>query len=147
MRIPIFSHALSNVRMKTIDEVRRQRLAMLRDECHGVGKLAEKISKSPSQVSQWLNASTHSGTGKGRGMSDEMCREIETIFDKPVGWMDTDPDRVDARMLAQVVLHFIQSTEDGQDQILKAAEAAEKYSPPRAPSSRATKTPKNLSEN
>jgi DNA-binding transcriptional ArsR family regulator len=139
MRIPIFSHALSNERMKTIDEVRRQRLAMLRDECDGVGKLAERIGKSQSQVSQWLNASAHSETGKGRGMSDDICRDIENTLGKPRGWMDTDVDRVDARLLAKVVEYFIHATEDGQEQILNAAAQAEKFTPPSQPSGRPLK--------
>jgi DNA-binding transcriptional ArsR family regulator len=126
-RIPIFSQTLFNTRMKTIDEIRRERLAMLRDECGGAGKLAERIEKSPSQVSQWLNASENSGTGKPRGISDDICRRLEETFEKPRGWMDADPDRIDTPMLAQLISMFLNCTEDGQAQILKAAIGAEKY--------------------
>lgn len=125
-RIPFFSSALFNVRMKTIDEIHRERLAILRHEFGGVGKLAEQIEKQPSQVSQWLNASAHSGTGKGRGVSDDMCRYIEEKCGKPIGWMDADPDRVDAVTLMRLISLYLQSSERGQEHIITAAEIAEK---------------------
>jgi len=77
MRIPIFSNTLSNTRMKTIEEIRRERLNMLKAEYGGVGKLAKHLEKDVSQVSQWLNASINSGTGKERGMSSDQCRYVE----------------------------------------------------------------------
>jgi hypothetical protein len=126
MRIPFFSDALFNARMKTIDEIHRERLVLLKNEFGGVGKLAEKLEKSGPQVSQWLNASTHSETGKARGISDEMCRYVEERCEKPRGWMDSDPDRADAVSLLRLISLFLQCTEHGQEQILTFAETAEK---------------------
>jgi hypothetical protein len=126
MRIPLFSGWLSNTRMKTVEEIRRERLAMLRAECGTLGALAERLDKSGPQVSQWLNASTNSGTGKARGISSDECRKIEEKFDKPRGWMDSDPDRVDAAEIVQLIGLYLRSTENGQNQILKLAEMAEK---------------------
>lgn len=88
MRIPLFSLTLSNTRMKTIDQIRRENLTILRDECGGVGKLAERLERGVSQVSQWLNASLNSATGKPRNMNDETCRYIEEKMGKQRGWMD-----------------------------------------------------------
>lgn len=130
MRIPFFSRALFNARMKTIDEIHRERLALLKAEFGGVGKLAEQLGKNPSQISQWLNASAHSETGKGRGISDDMCRFVEEKCGKPRGWMDADPDRADTVSLMSLISLYLQSTEEGQEQILAAALHAEKQPKP-----------------
>jgi SOS-response transcriptional repressor LexA len=76
--------------MKTIDQIRRQNLASLTDQAGGVGALAKIVGKSDSQISQWLNASANSGTGKPRGMRSSSCRELERAFNKPLGWMEQD---------------------------------------------------------
>jgi SOS-response transcriptional repressor LexA len=86
--------------MSTIDEIRRENLALLIAQAGGAGKLAAKIGKSPSQISQWLNASLDSKTGKPRGMRPESCREIEAAFNKPKGWMDV-PQKQEALGRAQ----------------------------------------------
>lgn len=75
-----------------IDDLRRRNLAQLATEAGGVGKLAERIGRDPSQVSQWLNASKDSRTGRPRGMRSQSCREIEAALGKPVGWLDSAHD-------------------------------------------------------
>lgn len=82
--------------MKLIDEIRRENLAKLRADLGGLGSLAEKLERSDSQVSQWINASENSGTGKPRGMRSETARYIERLCGKSVGWMDTDHSSGDA---------------------------------------------------
>jgi len=77
-------------REMTIDEIRRKNLALLAEECLGIGRFAERIGKDPSQVSQWLNASPDSRTGKPRGMRSSTCREIEAKLGKPENWLDRD---------------------------------------------------------
>lgn len=126
MRIPLFSSMLSNAMMKTIDQIHRERLIMLRDECGGVGKLAARIEKQDSQVSQWINASINSGTGKSRGVSSDICRYIEEKFSKPIGWMDSDPSKTDATALMQLFALYMSATEEGQHQIMIAATQADK---------------------
>lgn len=76
--------------MKKIEDVRRDNLRRLRDELGGVQELADRLGKGQSQISQWLNASTHSGTGKPRAISSGSCREIERTLRKPEGWMDVE---------------------------------------------------------
>lgn len=133
MRIPISAHERFNTRMKTINNIRRDNLALLRDECGGVGKLAERLEKSPSQVSQWLNASANSGTGKPRGISDVACRYMEERFGKPTGWMDAPhtaetvavslEGKIDAEDAANLLLLFSKSDEEGKAAILTMARA------------------------
>lgn len=76
--------------MKKIEDVRRDNLRRLRDELGGVQELADRLGKSQSQISQWLNASTHSATGKPRTISSGSCREVERSLQKPEGWMDVE---------------------------------------------------------
>jgi SOS-response transcriptional repressor LexA len=90
MRMYVFSLLLSNAHMKTIDEIRRQNLAILVAGCSGVTQLAARAQKSASQISQWLNGSAHSGTGKARGMRSSSCRELERACGKEAGWMEVD---------------------------------------------------------
>lgn len=74
--------------MKTNDEIRVDRLKMLINECGGVSNFANKINRQYSQVSQWLNRSVDSKTGRRRSMSDDIARYVESVCSKPIGWMD-----------------------------------------------------------
>lgn len=74
--------------MQKIEDIYRARLRMLAEEAGTQRALAERIQKSPAQVSQWLNASPDSRSGKPRAMDRGTAREIERLFPKPEGWMD-----------------------------------------------------------
>lgn len=74
--------------MKSIDEVRNQNLRFLVTTRGGVTNLAEQIGKSPSQISQWLNRSLNSETGKPRAMGTVSARHIEGHLGLEFGWMD-----------------------------------------------------------
>ena len=74
--------------MKTIEETYRERLKMLINEFRGQAKLSEVINKSPAQISQWLNGSPDSKTGKPRSLKSETAREIEEATGKPRAWFD-----------------------------------------------------------
>ncbi|RSE90330.1 hypothetical protein [Achromobacter aegrifaciens] len=87
LQIPIVSYWLSNGGM-LIDDIRRANLALLVKEAGGVGRLAERLERDQSQVSQWLNASKNSATGTPRGMRGATCRFIEQKMGKPEGWLD-----------------------------------------------------------
>lgn len=80
--------------MKTVEEVRRERLLMLKAELGTLVALNEKIGldKRDSTLSQILNSAPNSKTGKGKEMGSPMARKLETLCGKEVGWMDTDPD-------------------------------------------------------
>jgi SOS-response transcriptional repressor LexA len=74
--------------MKTVEEIRRLKLAALIAEAGNQSMLSDKIGKAPAQISQWLNASINSKTGKPRVMSNAIARELEQKMGKPHGWMD-----------------------------------------------------------
>lgn len=71
-----------------IDDIRRHNLAELIRSYGSVVAFAAAIDRSESQVSQWVNASKNSGTGKPRGMRSDSCRHIEKMVGKPLNWMD-----------------------------------------------------------
>ncbi|MGJ8686119.1 MAG: hypothetical protein ACSHWQ_01480 [Spongiibacteraceae bacterium] len=72
----------------TIDKTRRIRLQQLLDGAGSTASLAEMIGKSPTQISQWANASIDSKSGKPRVISNETARHIEKVLKKEKGWMD-----------------------------------------------------------
>ena len=74
--------------MKTVDEIRRENLAILIAEAGSQTALSQKTGKAPAQISQWLNASVKSGSGKPRVMGNAMARQMEAVLGKPTGWMD-----------------------------------------------------------
>ena len=86
--IAAISHLLNTQNMQPIDVTRRENLGRLIKEAGSQAALSEVIGKAPAQISQWLNASLNSKTGKPRVMSNAIAREIETKTNKPEGWMD-----------------------------------------------------------
>lgn len=74
--------------MQPVDQTRRERLAQLIKDAGSQAALSEIIGKAPAQISQWVNASVNSKTGKPRMMSNDVAREIEKKTSKPAGWMD-----------------------------------------------------------
>lgn len=76
--------------MTTIDDIRTNNLHLLSSEYGGPGALAAAIGKHASQVSQWLNRSRHSVSGKPRAISGPSCRALEDRIGKAAGWMDVE---------------------------------------------------------
>jgi hypothetical protein len=78
--------------MRTVEEVRRIRLGMLRERLGTLAELNERLGllRRDSTLSQILNSS-RSSSGSTKIMGSELARRIETTFDLEVGWMDTDP--------------------------------------------------------
>jgi hypothetical protein len=76
--------------MKTIDEIRHERLFLLLKEYPTVQALADKIERNASQVSQWKNRSKRA-TGTHASIDSDSARHIEQRTGKPRGWMDNDP--------------------------------------------------------
>lgn len=75
--------------MHTIDEIRRMRLRELAKEFGSQKALAEKIQKTPGQLSALINGAKDSKTGRPRGMHDDTARDIEEKCGKPRGWLDS----------------------------------------------------------
>lgn len=80
--------------MKTIEETYRERLLMLSKEYGGQTGLSKRIDKSPAQISQWINGSADSKTGKARSMKSDTAREIEIALKLPRGWFDQPVESV-----------------------------------------------------
>lgn len=74
--------------MKTIEQTYRERLKMLVEEFGGRAELSKAIGKSVTQISQWINASPDSKTGKPRSLKSDTAREIEKAVGKPFAWFD-----------------------------------------------------------
>lgn len=74
--------------MKPIPDIRRSNLRLLVSRFGSVKALADKLDKAPSQISQWLNASPDSRTGKPRSISNRSAREIERKLSIDPAWMD-----------------------------------------------------------
>lgn len=79
--------------MKTVEEVRRERLAELREEFGSFSAINTRIDRLPtdSTLSQIANASVGSKTKKPKAMGSDQARLLEEKLQKPRGWMDTDP--------------------------------------------------------
>jgi SOS-response transcriptional repressor LexA len=79
--------------MKPIEKIRQENLQRLASELGGPAALARALGdKSASQISQWLNASRDSKTGKPRSIGNASAREIEAVLGKPYAWLDTPHD-------------------------------------------------------
>jgi hypothetical protein len=88
--ISVFSLKLSNLLMKMIEDIRAENMRLLSTEVGGNTQLAERLKRSESQVSQWINRSKNFGTGKPRGMRSGTARWIESQLEKPLGWLDQE---------------------------------------------------------
>lgn len=78
--------------MKTVEEIRRMRLAQLRERYGTLTELNEKLGllRRDSTLSQVLNSS-RSSTGKSKEMGSALARRLELALGLEVGWMDNDP--------------------------------------------------------
>lgn len=89
------SSTLLNRRMKTIGQIRRERLAILRRETGlSLADIGEQLGRSrrDATLSQIANSAPNTRTGKPRQMGDEQARALEIAFNKETGWFDNDPD-------------------------------------------------------
>lgn len=75
--------------MQGIEETRRLNLLNLIAGHCGQQQLADAADKSPAQISQWVNRSPDSKTGKPRVMGSRAARDFEKALGLPAWWMDT----------------------------------------------------------
>lgn len=76
------------MRVKTIEEIRYENFLILVEEAGSVALFAKKMGKGYGVFSQIKNKSLESKTGNPKGIGSKQAREIETAFDREVGWMD-----------------------------------------------------------
>ena len=84
--------------MKTVEETRLARLLQLREEHGSLAKLNALLGLSArdSTLSQIVNGSAGSKSGKPKTMGSPMARRLEEACQKERGWMDLNPDFDDA---------------------------------------------------
>lgn len=75
--------------MKPVSQIRRERLAQLLREVGSQVAIGDAIGKNKNQVYQWLLPEGEKGA---RNLSGPSARKIETAFNKPPGWLDTDSE-------------------------------------------------------
>lgn len=85
----------------TVAEMRRANLKTLVDSAGGQAAVAARLDVTPAQINQWIKASPDSKTGKPRTIGDDSARRLETLFERPPGWMDHDHSRDQAAGPAQ----------------------------------------------
>lgn len=109
MRILFIVILLFNQIMKEITEIRRENLAKLRSNYKTLDEFAEACGISSSQLSQWINGSLDSKTGRPRGMRSESCRKIEEMTGIAKNWLDTDHSTGQAKLAKQMAagLHLV----------------------------------------
>lgn len=79
--------------MQTVQDTRRQRLAMLKKKHGKWSDLNHALGweKTNARLSQILSGTLRSDRGTPYTMGDDTAREIEHKLDLPAGWMDTPP--------------------------------------------------------
>jgi hypothetical protein len=92
--------------MKTVEEVRRMRLAELKSEFGSFAAINARIDRlsTDSTLSQIANSSLGSKTGKPKVMGSDQARLLEEKLEKPRGWMDTDPDLLRGTSFSRPIL-------------------------------------------
>lgn len=90
--------------MKTVAEIRREKLEMLAQELGTVDAVAEKAGTSAVYLSQIKNRAVDSKTGRPREMGTTLARKLESGCGKPPGWMDTDPSPAKEASSAAIAL-------------------------------------------
>lgn len=86
--ISCFSDLLSNARMQTNDEIRRENLEVAIKRLGTAAKLADAAKTSAAYLSQIRNRTPDSKSGTPKMMGDAMARRIEEALGEPNGWMD-----------------------------------------------------------
>ncbi|MGR9087303.1 MAG: LexA family protein [Gammaproteobacteria bacterium] len=83
-----FAKLASNLDMKTINEIRRLNLMLLKKEFGTYANLAKLANTDPAYLSQILSTKTD------RNMGDDLARSIEVACKKQTGWMDQDHNSI-----------------------------------------------------
>lgn len=77
--------------MKTIAEIRRDKLELLVAEFGSQEEVAARSETSPVYLSQIKNQTLDAKTKKPRQMGDPTARKLEIGCNKEIGWMDNAP--------------------------------------------------------
>lgn len=86
--IQFFSDLLSNTRMKTNGEIRRDNLLIAIRRKKTAAQLAADAGISAAYLSQIKKRVPESSTGKPKKLGDDVAAKIEQALGEPPGWMD-----------------------------------------------------------
>lgn len=112
--------------MKTIAEIRRERLEELIALHGGLANLNEKLGRprNDSKLSQLRNANIRKDRGKPIQMGDAAARHMETVLGLEVGWMDNAANPYSADRRIDHAMKLFATMEDWQrDQAIKVLDA------------------------
>ncbi len=76
--------------MKTVDDIRRDNLAIASKRAGSSTALAKKAGVSAVYLSRLKNRAVETRTGRVKAMGSQVARKIEAAIGEPVGWLDTD---------------------------------------------------------
>lgn len=129
--------------MKTIDQIRRDNLALAIAKVGSAAQLADKAGISSVYLSQIKMQALEQKTGKAKAMGDDVARKIENGLGLAHGWMDADHDPAGPLLepvngtqaahqalqhIARLVTLYVDATEQGKAHILQTAELVPKKS-------------------
>lgn len=106
--------------MKDIDEIRRDNIRLIEQECGGPASAASRIGMSHTQYTNLRNGAKDSKTGNPRGMRKGTARRIEEALNKPMGWLDIDHSQYS---LTEVTLVDKEATHELTKRFLSAPKA------------------------
>lgn len=84
------------MRVKTVEECRRENLLALIQEAGSAARLAAISGVAAPIISQLRRTTPHSTTGKTREMGAEIARRLESKMGRARGWMDQDHSALSA---------------------------------------------------
>lgn len=70
--------------MLSLKAIRRNNLRLLAEQVGGIGRLAECLEKHQSQMTHII------GKNPVKNMGDRLAAQVETVFQKPPGWLDRE---------------------------------------------------------
>jgi hypothetical protein len=118
--------------MKTVEEIRRDNLAIAAKRAGSSTALAEKAGVSAVYLSRLKNRAVETRTGHVKAMGSLVARKIEAAIGEPVGWLDTDhskaalpmaaiDDKVLPNEVAALFQAYFEASPSGRERILAVA--------------------------
>ena len=90
--------------LKTIEDVRLERLHLLRNKRRSVSVIFDQTGIYYAQVSHWVNQSVDSKIGKPRTISSASARSIEVKLGIERGWFDQPPSgHIKCNMIIELI--------------------------------------------
>ncbi len=92
-----------------ITQIRHANLLKAIANAGGQSALAELAGLSPVYLSQVKNKTVDTRSGKEKQIGSDACRAIERALKVPVGWMDTDHEKIELSPQAMQIARLYDS--------------------------------------